>query len=254
MQSHFIYHGRRLHRSLSARLALLNPGFRRLLPPSAPLKTIDYPGDAQSKTLVVFLPGIGDLAEDFHRKGMIDAMRSHGISADAIAVDAHYGYYADKSIFERLTSDVIMQGRDAGYEQIWLAGISLGGLGATLYAAHHAANIDGLVLFAPYLGEDNLIEEIIGAGGLQQWNPGSTPTKDYQRILWSWVKRNVTPDGATLPVYLGYGTEDKFARANQLLSHNIPQQNVLAIPGAHDWRTWLTVWEGLLPHWKNTLP
>jgi len=253
MRSSFNYRLTRLKRGTIAGLAMLSSRFDPILKTNAPLSRIEYPGDEESNTLVVFLPGIGDLAEDFERRGFIAEMRRHGISADAVAIDAHYGYYASRAIHERITQDVIASARDVGYEQIWLAGVSLGGFGAASYAARHASDLAGLLLFAPYLGGAGLVREIAAAGGARNWQPGSVNDDDIQRNLWAWFKQSLGDAGAGLPVYLGYGERDMFESANALLAELLPDSHVHAIPGGHDWQTWKKLWQLHLPHWKDRL-
>jgi pimeloyl-ACP methyl ester carboxylesterase len=238
---------------MRSKLRLLLPRFNSALAAATPLVKVEHSGGAQSKTLIIFMPGIDDLADDFERRGIIGEMRSQGVTADAIAVDAHYGYYADEVIFERLSDDIIAWAHDVGYETIWLAGISLGGFGSALYAAHHTSHIDGLILFAPYLGNDAFIREIANAGGLKNWEPGAIAARDYQRTLWAWFKNHLASNQPELPVYLGYGTGDRFARANALLAESLDPQHVFAITGGHDWRTWKKLWRMFLETWKKKL-
>jgi pimeloyl-ACP methyl ester carboxylesterase len=68
---------------------------------------------------------------------------------DLIAVDAHAGYYLRQTVLERLREDVVAPARAAGYEKARLVGISLGGLGAALYATDHADHLAGLILLLP---------------------------------------------------------------------------------------------------------
>jgi pimeloyl-ACP methyl ester carboxylesterase len=207
---------------------------------------MEYSNDAQGKRLIIFLPGIGDLAEDFERRGFIDELRRRDIAADAVAVDAHYGYYAERVIHERMADDVIASACAAGYEDIWLAGISLGGFGAASYAARHPSHIKGLLLLAPYLGSGTLISEIADAGGMKNWEPGNIPESDYQRALWMWFKGHLASENPALQIYLGYGVGDMFARAHGLLAEVLPQDQVFSIPGGHDWRTWKKIWRSFL--------
>lgn len=250
MRSHLAYRLKRLERRVLARLTLAVPRLRPLMATAQPLVKIEYRGAAQSTAVIIFLPGIDDLAEDFERRGVIDDMRRQGVAIDAVAVDAHYGYYAEEVIFERMTDDVIAWARDAGYRRIWLAGISLGGFGAALYAAHHSSHVDGLILLAPYLGDDALIEEIVQAGGVHRWHPGHVGAGDYPRFLWAWFKRHVGRHGKQLPIFIGYGTRDKFARANALLAEHLADDRKFAIAGGHDWRTWKKIWRLMLKNWK----
>src|SRR5690242_12232968 len=101
MHSLIRYRFRKLKRGALAKLALLSTRFDPLLKTNTPLVRMEYRGAAQTRSLVIFLPGIGDVAEDFERRGFIDDMRRHGIMADAVAVDAHYGYYASREIHAR---------------------------------------------------------------------------------------------------------------------------------------------------------
>lgn len=254
MLSFISYRLRRLKRSTSAKLALLSPKFNRLLATSTPILKIEYPTNRQNRTLIVFLPGIDDLAEDFERRGVIDDLRQQGIAADVVAVDAHYGYYATEAIFERMTDDVIFSARVAGYEEIWLAGVSLGGFGAALYAAHHEGQIDGLMLLAPYLGRNSLVHEIGDAGGILHWNSGNFVQDDVEYALWEWFRDLAVNPASAMRVYLGYGVRDKFAKANALLAEALPKDRVFAIEGGHDWRTWKSLWRIFLEGWKMHSP
>lgn len=236
-----------------ARLALHLPHFERLLRASVPLGKMEYRGHMPSKTLFVLFPGIGDIAEDFERRGFIDDLRRVAVGADAVAVDAHYGYYSSRVIHERITDDVLTAAIEAGYERIWLAGISLGGFGAVSYAARHTAHIAGLVLLAPYLGTSDLINEIAKAGGVGQWEPGQIDEHDYQREVWSWVKQGCMNGDAPVPVFLGYGKRDMFAHANGLLAQCLPAHRVFTVPGGHDWRTWKKIWRLFLGTAKDEL-
>lgn len=247
----FRYRLKRWKRAALARLALRSPRFCPLLGAPGPLEKIEYRGHIQKNTLIIFLPGIDDLAEDFDRQGMIDAIRHHDVAADAVAIDAHYGYYAARVVHERITDDIIDSAHAAGYEQIWLAGISMGGFGAASYAALHPSRITGLLLFAPYLGNAPLIREIAVAGGLDNWEPGHVQEDDYPRAVWAWFKHRMAGETPGPKIYLGYGKKDIFARAHALLAAVLPQEQVVSIPGGHDWRTWKKIWRMLLVDWKD---
>ncbi|WP_148415785.1 alpha/beta fold hydrolase [Noviherbaspirillum massiliense] len=247
------YRFRKLKRGTLARLALLSSRFDRMFKTGAPLLLMAYSGGASSRNLIVFLPGIGDLAEDFERSGFIADLRHHGITADAVAVDAHYGYYSSRIIHARIAEDVVASAHEAGYERIWLAGISLGGLGALSFTALHPAQISGLLLLAPYLGNGKLVNEIAAAGGVEQWEPGHIQEGDYLCSLWSWLKRDYAEGQARVPIYLGYGRSDAFARANALLATLLPSTHVYSRPGGHDWRTWKKLWREMVAGSKESL-
>jgi pimeloyl-ACP methyl ester carboxylesterase len=246
------YRLKRLQRGVFARIVRAAPRLRFLLPVATPLMTLEYSGGGQSKTLIVFLPGIDDVAEDFEARGFISDLRARGITADAIAVDLHYGYFAEKKVFERL-SEVVEAAYAADYEEIWLAGISLGGFGAALYVSRAAHRIAGVLLLSPYLGNDALIEEIADAGGIGKWQPGELVEGQYQRALWAWFKHHFAVTNPKLKMHIGYGENDRFARANGLLAEKIPCSHVYAIAGSHDWRTWKTIWQTFLLNWESRL-
>jgi pimeloyl-ACP methyl ester carboxylesterase len=183
----------------------------------------------------------------------VDAVLRSEAPADLVAVDMHVGYYARRTVLERLRQDVIAPAREAGYEKIWLVGISLGGLGASLYAAEHAADLEGLVLLAPFLGDPRIVGEIADAGGLGAWQPGERTEDDYQRRLWQWAKRYSKGSEKLPALFLGYGEGDRFAPANRLLAQALPVECVLTVPGGHDWRTWQQLWHAFLGARNRTL-
>jgi pimeloyl-ACP methyl ester carboxylesterase len=226
----------------------------RLLPAPTPLQVREYRcASAPTRELMILLPGIGDVAEDYESHGFVDAVLRSEAPADLAAVDVHVGYYARRTVLERLRKDVIAPAREAGYEKIWLVGISLGGLGASLYAAEHAADLQGLVLLAPFLGDPRIVREIAGAGGLGAWQPDERTEGDYQRRLWQWAKRYSKGSEKLPALFLGYGEGDPFAPANRLLAQALPVECVLTVPGGHDWRTWHRLWRAFLGARNRTL-
>lgn len=251
MLSLFSYRLKRLHRGVLARLSLLAPAMARFLRTPCPLMMLEYAAQRKNRTLLILLPGIDDLAEDFERRDFVRELQRQRVAADAVALDAHFGYYATRAIFERITDDVIASARAAGYREIWLVGISLGGFGAASYAARHPGSVSGVTLLAPYLGGKSLIREIDEAGGLDRWEPGQVDDDDFPRRLWAWLKRNGGPAHSGPQVYLGYGKNDAFARAHALLAATLPPERVFSIAGRHDWRTWRQIWRMFLVQWSR---
>jgi pimeloyl-ACP methyl ester carboxylesterase len=194
--------------------------------------------------LLVFLPGIGDMAEDYEQHGFIDTVRKQDSDIDMIVADLHFGYYLRRSIVERLREDIVHPARNAGYKQIALVGTSLGGLGSLLYAMEHPDEISQLYLLAPYLGNSAIISEIHRAGGVNAWQPGQVDGGDFQRRLWRWIKS--LPAEVSVPqIHLGFGAQDSFAPANRLLADSLPSHRVYTTPGRHDWRTWSALWQSM---------
>lgn len=196
-------------------------------------------------TLLLMLPGATHKPQDLIDAGLVAAVREHRLCVDVVICDAHVGYYLDRSIVEHLEVDILAHAGSRAYERVWLLGISLGGLGALLYARKHRVEIAGVVVLAPYLGVPGLMDEVARAGGFDQWEPGAIGALDDERNLLAWLKAQ---DGAVAlpPTYLGYGLADRFAPASRLLAQRLPRERVLTHPGAHDWATWLALWKGFL--------
>lgn len=240
--------GFRLERTVAgfvlACLFFLSGGCTHLSPTKEPIPTVAYPFDphTRSETLVVFLPGRGGSMDDFSRHGFIGQMRAAGITADAVAVDAHLGYYYRRSILVRLEQDVLKPAREQGYRHIVVVGISLGGLGAVLSTRDLPQYVDAVVLIAPYLGKrTELFDQIRRAGGPAAWAAGRPARSgEVDDELWTFLGQRA---GALPPTYLCVGTDDYLRAGQSLLSELLPASHVVALPGAHNWKTWQKLWQ-----------
>jgi pimeloyl-ACP methyl ester carboxylesterase len=181
---------------------------------------------------MIWFPGAYDGAQSFVDEGFAAAAANRGTRLDLLFVDLEMTHLGDRGPLERLRSDIVLPARAAG-ASIWLAGISLGGLAALDYASTNPGEIAGLCLLAPYLGNRMLIDEI-AAGKLAQ--------SDAEHRIWHYIK---TKTDAT-PVHLGYGRQDRFSQAHDLMASALPARCVDVIEGGHDWRTWLMLWERFL--------
>lgn len=227
-------------------LAAICAGCVRPRPATAPIPALSLPGAGPAKTLVVLLPGRRDSPEDFRRFDFPGLAARAGARVDMVAVDAHLGYYFSRTIVDRLHDDVIAPARGR-YDRIWLVGISIGGTGAILYADQHPGDVDGILLLAPFLGEDEVIGEIAKAGGPRGWvPPGPIAPDDFQRRMWAWLKGYEGGSAGKIPLYLGWGRSDSFARANGMLARLLPPERVFTAPGGHGWKPWKAIWEMFL--------
>jgi pimeloyl-ACP methyl ester carboxylesterase len=195
--------------------------------------------------MLVMLPSAKARPQDLVEHGVVRAMRERSLPVDVVAVEAHLGYYLDGSFSKQLKDKVIAPARARNYQRIWLMGISLGGMGALIYASEHPAEIEGVVVLAPFLGARGTIAEVVRAGGLARWQPGAMKTDDDERRLLAWIKA-YQPAAALPGIYLGYGTADRFAAASKLLEERLPATQVVSVAGDHDWATWLRLWQDLL--------
>lgn len=207
-------------------------------------------GPRRAPVLLVMLPGAYDTPRDFIQQGFVEAVRERGLDVDLQLVDAHVAYYTGQTILERLQHDVIEPARQQGYAQIWLAGISIGGMGSLVYTATHPSDITGVVALAPYLGPRNISVDVVRAGGLRSWpaQVQSLPEDDIDRRLWLWLKSRAWPDSAqTQPLlYWGYGVSDRFAIGHKVVAESMPADKVFTVEGGHDWPAWIALWRQML--------
>ena len=233
-----------------AGLALLS-GCGVWQPTRVPMRIVSLPAECGTKpdTLVAFLPGSYSSPEDYVSHGFVAALRRARVAADVQLVDAHLGYYNERSILERLQQDVLAPANAAGYRHVWLVGISIGAYGALLGTAASptlSGNIDGIVAIAPYLGDRRVSISIADAGGLASWPPfTAVPPNEYDVELWRWLQQATRPPQRPA-LFLGYGESDRFAYSDRLLAAALPAGHVVTAPGGHDWDVWETLWPRLL--------
>jgi pimeloyl-ACP methyl ester carboxylesterase len=116
------------------------------------MRTLFDSGPAGSTALLVMLPAAKARPEDFVAHGFVAAVRDRGLRLDIALADAHPGLYLDGDIAAQMESELMQPLRAKGYAAIWLAGVSLGGMGCVAYACRHGAGISGMLLLAPFLG------------------------------------------------------------------------------------------------------
>jgi pimeloyl-ACP methyl ester carboxylesterase len=212
-----------------------------MTPPIIEAVTHAAPG-GEARILLVMLPGYGMGRDDFARHGFISALHERGWPVDVVAAEPDVDLYLDGSIAERLDADIVGPARRAG-RRLWFLGVSLGALGALLYAQRHQGAVTGAILLAPFLGNPGLIAEVAAAGGLERWDPGAVRSVDVERQLLAWLKAK--PPGAPA-LHVGYGRGDRFARAAALLAGLLPQGRTIVTEGGHDWPTWRRLWRETL--------
>ena len=211
-----------------------------------PLQTVWWRAhpDRAAKRLLVFLPGRGDHPKDFERRGLRRSLQRQWPDTDIVAVDATLGYYMNRSIVNRLEADVMAPALRDGYEEVWLLGISLGGLGALLWETTHPGTVDGLLLIAPYLGEDReLLAEIANEGGLDTWQPEpGVSEENFHRAIWQRLSRGEMPRN----VWLALGERDRFRPGMEVLAQDLSPERVRRLPGGHRWSVWRRAFDDLL--------
>jgi pimeloyl-ACP methyl ester carboxylesterase len=237
---------------LLAALPVLSFGCASNRPALVPVGTVTHAQrpEGRASTLIVFLPGKRSRAGDFDRNGFIDAARARGIDADLVEGDLQISYYEDGTYSRRLWEDLVAPARAAGYQRIWIVGISLGGSGAIGFAREHPDAVAGLVLLSPWLGPPQVGETILAAGGLAAWTPDPGAAaggfESFVIANWGFLKTVCATQGRIPPLTLGYGLDEPMEPAFDLLAAALPADRVVRVPGGHRWKTWRALWEEIL--------
>lgn len=220
------------------------------------MRQITDPFDSacRAQTLVVLLPPAEARPEDFLTQGFVAAVRERGIPVDLALADMTYQHLMDKTGVSTLHEQVVLPARAAGYDQIWLVGISLGAFHALHYAAEHAHHLAGVHLLAPYPGTADVLAEIRAAGGPTAWADMPPREPRDERVWWRWLCREAQADQWTTPVYLSTGSEDRFARGQRMMADLLPAAQVHMVPGGHAWPVWTMLWQQWLDHGPLVAP
>ena len=205
-----------------------------------PLRSLRQTNGASN--LILLLPGAYMTPEDYEKAGFFAAVRQRQLALDITAVDLDLASISDGTALPALQAEILTSAREQGYEKIWLGGISLGGLLALCHNADTPGSVDGLCLIAPYPGSRLTTNAIARAGGLHQWQATPEELTDPEFRMWRWLKAP-PPD---FPVFVGYGTEDRFAGGMQQIADCFPPAARHALPGDHDWPVWQILWERFL--------
>jgi len=216
------------------------------IPPAAPttkpIPVLDYRADSsvRQRNLLVLLRGYGEDNNVFAKEGIIEEIQRRHLPFDVIAPDAHFGYYRTQTLEVRLKEDIIEPARRQGYEHIWLAGFSMGGLGCILYLRKYPNDVDGILLTSPFLGWNSILREIGNAGGVESWQRTSDDKSDWQRMLWSWIKKH--DFASEPPVWLGYGDKDELISTGPMfMAARLPAGRAFTVPGEHDLATFKSI-------------
>lgn len=208
------------------------------------------PTQEHARGLVVFLPGMGDRPERYEEKGFVERVRRANPHFDVIAADAHFGYFRNFRVLDRLHLDVIAPIADR-YERIWIVGISMGGLVATTYAMEYPDRVEGALVLAPFLGSRAVVQEVMDAGGLEHWQAPEQVddygprTRLYYR-LWTWLGSRLDPNYRGPRLLIGVGDRDRLRDPGRLFGAHIAEHDYIERPGGHDWDAWTALFDVLI--------
>lgn len=216
--------------------------------PMLALEVRAEPGVRQ-RCLLVMMPGMLNLADEYLRRGFVEDALAASHRCDIVSVDAHWGYYRTRALGARIGEDILLLAQVRGYEEIWILGSSMGGMGALLVAQSHPERVEGVILFAPYFGDTRVLRSIARAGGLAAWD--GSDASGTEAALWRWLRGYATDPEHMPALYLGVGEEDGTRIGFDLLAAELPSTQSGLAPGGHAWATWRVLWRRLLasPPW-----
>ena len=206
------------------------------------MHTTYYPGTGEGAALVVLFPTIGGDGSLYKDYGLIEEIRARRPMVDVVVLDVKPELYLAGEIVKIVRSEVIIPAKDKGYPLTILVGTSLGGHGAILYATQYPEDVDGVFLFSPFISGPLASMAIEEAGGLEQWEDCPFLAWEHSCKVWKALKDYVADRERRARVFLGYGTEDRFADECRLLGKSLPPENVFTVPGGHNWKTWEQLW------------
>jgi pimeloyl-ACP methyl ester carboxylesterase len=193
--------------------------------------------------LLVVLPGGGGNAQTLKDHDVHGAIQRAWPQIDVLLTGATLSYYARRVLVQHVEQDVLGPARRQGYTEIWLAGASIGGMGAIMYERQHPNQVTGLLLFAPWLGPDELLKEIHDAGGVRRWEPGPIPAEingdNAVREMWRVIKGWSTDPAEARRIWLVCGIDDRHLKANRMAAEALPESQYLEVAGGHTMETWL---------------
>lgn len=222
-------------------------------PPRARLQVEELRAGAQpAADALVLLAGAYDGPADFIAAGFAEARAASGLALDLILVESDLAAVCDGSLAERLQHEIVTPARAAGRTRIHTGGISIGGLSALMHADAYPDEAASLLLLAPYPGNRAITAEIAGAGGILAWAGTDDYPANDERRGWRALKR-LAAAGAP-PLWLGYGRDDRFAGGHALMAAALPAADRCALPGGHDWPTWLALWRAALARFAGRIP
>ena len=206
---------------------------------SKPVPTTFVAAPQPAHRLVVMLPGRGDSLQGLTDTGIAGIIQQRWPDADVLLTGLTMPFYQQGRAAQRLHDEVIEPARRKAYQQVWLAGISLGGMGALLYDIEYPDQIDGLLLLSPYLGEDAIHQQIRQAGGLAAWQAGPAQAlgpDTFQHELWRSLQAWSRRPQRTGSTWIAYGADEPFRQPIELMTPLLPDDHVIMLPGKHGYQ------------------
>ena len=195
--------------------------------------------------LIIFLPGVYDTAEKFKDEAFFSSARKAGIKADMVSANINVLHLVEEMMVKRIETDVFLYAKNNGYKNIWLVGVSLGGLNSLLFYREHSKNLCGVVTLAPFVANKSLTKELQDAKNIKYWKPGSVENEfvfeQKLHFLWVWLKEQASKNNLD-NIYLGFGKQDMHVEGIKLLQNILDKKNIVTVEGGHNWKTGQKIW------------
>jgi hypothetical protein len=201
--------------------------------------------EQQAATLLILLPAAYQQPEDFIKYGFVQAVRERALDIDLIMAELSFSQAIDATAVHAIHNKLLQPAIAAGYQSIWLVGISIGGYAAMAYADNYPATLSGMLLLAPYPGNRITTAEIAAAGGLASWSATDIAADDTERLNWRWLQTQANAATA-LELHLAYGEHDRFAPSYVMMAQSLPAVRVDHVSGGHSWPVWQQLWQNFL--------
>ena len=144
----------------------------------------------------------------------------------------------------------------------------MGGVGALLYDTTYPGEVTGVLVLAPYLGRETLVQKIRTAGGVERWQSSremydkadSDSEAQFTALIWSRLNGYEDRKRTIGRVYLGFGNQDRFNTIDSIFGDMLPAGQVFTAKGGHDWSTWNLLGERMINAvsvsngWTRSLP
>jgi pimeloyl-ACP methyl ester carboxylesterase len=190
-------------------------------------------------TLIVMVPGALMSPQDFAAAGFDTDLARHWPQAALIPASIDVNQLDVDACVATLHDQMCAIATAHPRHRLVLGGISLGAAVSLQYARRYPTLVRGLCLLAPYPGSRITTQAIRAAGGPGSWRLSEAQARDAEFLLWQWM---IAGHGE-LPLYLGYGENDRFADGQSLMAEAMPAAIRHIIAGDHDWPTWQSLWQ-----------
>lgn len=205
-----------------------------------PFRVAELRARGRARTQIVFITGVYDDEEDVRQHAVREVVEAAVGPVDMVVVSHETPSFIADKFTNELQRRVILDPRAARYDRRVVLGFSSGGTAALTYISRQPQVFDAAVLYAPYLGPQFIIDEIVEAGGLPGWKP--TGPIESQELLWVWLRDYRVGQPGKPSLWLLWSAEDEAAPGLPLLREHLPAERVVVGHGKHGWEAFDAMW------------